>query len=341
MARYRKIDPRIWNDEKFSSLSHEAQRMFFFCLTHPSMTALGAFRITKSGMAEELGLSGKGFAEPFRELFRKGLVKYDERAFLLFIPNFLKYNVPENPNVVRGWTSSLDLLPECPLKTEVLLRAKACTADNDALSKAFDKSFGRVTETLSEGFPKPLAKGMPKQEQEQEYIYSPASQHSSLLDAETQDIAVDEKESQAEVPYDKIVEIYNETCKQKFPQVARLTDKRKKAVKSFGKFFKDYTKAETIHDFLAEVEKYFALACRSDFLCGSNDRGWKADFDFLMNVNKAVSILEGKYGCQQKADSGFKVTPVHDWRAEMKAEREKDNLLDHAEAINAYFRGVS
>mgnify|MGYP005796865919 CR=1 FL=1 len=29
---------------------------------------------------------------------------------------------------------------------------------------------------------------------------------------------------------------------------------------------------------------------------GKNDRGWKADFDFLMRVDKATSILEGKYG---------------------------------------------
>lgn len=28
---------------------------------------------------------------------------------------------------------------------------------------------------------------------------------------------------------------------------------------------------------------------------GKNDRGWKADFDFLMRVDKATSILEGKY----------------------------------------------
>lgn len=65
MARYRKIDPRIWNDEKFASLSHEAQRAFFFILTHPSMTSLGAFRISAAGMAQELGLTEKGFQEPF------------------------------------------------------------------------------------------------------------------------------------------------------------------------------------------------------------------------------------------------------------------------------------
>ena len=168
MARYRKIDPRIWNDEKFSSLSHEAQRMFFFVLTHPGMTSLGAFRMSRGGMAEELGLDPKGFDEVFRELLSKGLLKYDERAFLVFAPNFLKYNPPENPNVVKGWAGALDLLPECPLKRDVLLRAKDCAANSSGCSKAFTETFGKVLETLDKGLAEPLPKSMPKQEQEQE-----------------------------------------------------------------------------------------------------------------------------------------------------------------------------
>ena len=168
MARYRKIDPRIWNDEKFASLSHEGQRMFLFVLTHPSMTSLGAFRISREGMAAELGLDEKGFTEPFAELLRKGLLMYDERVFLVFAPNFLKYNAPENPNVVKGWGTALDFLPECPLLVDVLVRAKACASVTNGLSKAFDNTLGRVTETLSKRYGKPFEKGMAKQEQEQE-----------------------------------------------------------------------------------------------------------------------------------------------------------------------------
>ena len=168
MARYRKIDPRIWNDEKFRSLSHEAQRAFFFVLTHPSMTGLGAFRISRAGMAEELGLDPKGFAIPFQELLEKGLVKYDEKAFLIYAPNFLKYNQPENPNVIKGWAGALDLLPECALKDEVLRRAESCAAKTDAGLKAFRTAFGELPKGLAKGLGEPFPKGMPKQEQEQE-----------------------------------------------------------------------------------------------------------------------------------------------------------------------------
>lgn len=179
MARYRKIDPRIWNDEKFASLSHEGQRAFLFILTHPSMTSLGAFRATKEGIEAELGIDTKGFAKPFQELLSKGLIKYDESCFLVFAPNFLKYNQPENPNVVKGWAGCLDLLPECPLLAEVLQRAKSCASANSKTSKAFSEALGRVTETLSERYAKQLSKGLAIQKQEQEQEYKDVSDETS------------------------------------------------------------------------------------------------------------------------------------------------------------------
>lgn len=162
MTRYRKIDPRIWNDEKFIAMSHEAQRLFLFVLTHPWMTMLGAFRISQAGMAEELGLSTEAFREAFGEVLAKGLVKYDRKAFLIWAPNFLKYNEPESPNVVRSWGNVVDLLPECELKSEVLLGAKALISRrSEAFTKALPKAF-------LEALPEALSKGMPNQEQEQE-----------------------------------------------------------------------------------------------------------------------------------------------------------------------------
>ena len=171
MARYRKIDPRIWNDEKFRSLSHEAQLAFLFVLTHPNMTLLGAFRISRSGLAEELGLPVEGFAKPFSELLAKGLLKFDERAFLVYAPNFLKYNPPDNPNVIKGWAAADDLIPECPLKIELISRAKRVAARTDAGLRAFEQAFPDFKEPVegfAEGLVEPFSNGMANQEQEQE-----------------------------------------------------------------------------------------------------------------------------------------------------------------------------
>ncbi|MDY0227243.1 MAG: hypothetical protein RBR38_10480 [Desulfomicrobium apsheronum] len=154
MAKYRKVDPRIWNDAKFMGLSDAGKLALFFVLTHPNMTAVGAMRHTIPGMAAELGWSSEAFREAFREGCAKGIVKHDERASFVWLPNFIKYNQPESPNVVKAWFSALDLLPECQMRNELIQHVK------DFL-KGFAKGF-------QEGFAEATPKSMPNQEQEQE-----------------------------------------------------------------------------------------------------------------------------------------------------------------------------
>ncbi|MEX2138595.1 MAG: hypothetical protein WD894_05000 [Pirellulales bacterium] len=154
MARFRKIDPRIWNDEKFRDLSDRGKLVFLFVLTHPHLTALGAMRGTPPGLAAELGWSQEDFAEAFQEVLRKGLAEHDQAAAFIALPNFLRYNQPESPNVVKAWASAVDLLPECALKNALLIRVKAFSKD---LPEAFAKAL-----------PQAFAKGMANQEQKQE-----------------------------------------------------------------------------------------------------------------------------------------------------------------------------
>lgn len=154
MARYRKVDPRIWNDEKFLSLSDDGKLCFLFVLTHPHMTALGAMRGTIPGLAAEIRWKTERLRKAFGEVFRKALFEHDEGASFIALPNFLKYNRPENPNVVKSWRESLDLIPECSLKSKLVQRVKAFV---EGLPKAF-----------GEALPEVFRKGMPIQEQEQE-----------------------------------------------------------------------------------------------------------------------------------------------------------------------------
>ena len=137
MSHYRKIDVRIWNDQKFLSLSERGKLAFFMLLTHPMMTALGAMRGTPAGLAAELDTDAEGFAEAFRDILAKGMAEYDGKTCLIALPKFLKYNLPESPNVVRAWVKVLDFLPECALKTVVVQRAVA-------FAKAMSKGFGEA-----------------------------------------------------------------------------------------------------------------------------------------------------------------------------------------------------
>jgi hypothetical protein len=97
MARFRKISSRIWNDGKFRALSDDAKLIFLLLLTHPHMTALGAMRATVAGLAAELQWAEKRFHRGFTEILERRMVRYNEGSSLIWLPNFLKYNPPENP----------------------------------------------------------------------------------------------------------------------------------------------------------------------------------------------------------------------------------------------------
>ncbi len=159
VARYRKIDPRIWNDAKFRSLSDNAKLVFLMLLTHPSMTALGAMRATQAGLAAEMGWSPETFQDAFGQALREGMAEVDESACLVALPRFLRYNSPESPNVVKAWVGAVDMLPECNLKTLILQRARTYAEGmTEGFGKAFHEAFDRA---------------LSKQEQEQEHEKEP------------------------------------------------------------------------------------------------------------------------------------------------------------------------
>jgi len=169
MARYRKIDTRIWNDEKFRAFSDDAQLAFFFVLTHPSMTALGAMRGTIAGLAAEKGWQVGRFADAIQDTIREGMLEVNEKACFIAARNFLRYNEPEGPNSVsKAWVQALDLIPECPEKWMLIAR---CRSYLDTRSKKFrdampDGIWNVFKDAMSDG--KSDASPIPEQEPDQE-----------------------------------------------------------------------------------------------------------------------------------------------------------------------------
>lgn len=181
MARYRKISPCIWLDAKVRGLSDKGKLTLFLLLTHPNMTSLGALRANLPGLACELGWKPAVFARAFRELLDCGMARHDADAQLIWFPKFLKHNAPESPNVVRGWATAFEELPECALKQDVLAGAWATLAAfGEGFRDAFREVFGEVLpkpcekpsaslpESLSEAFGQPCPNQEQEQEQEQE-----------------------------------------------------------------------------------------------------------------------------------------------------------------------------
>lgn len=82
--------------------------------------------------------------------------------------------------------------------------------------------------------------------------------------------------------YMPVVERYNRICKS-LPKITAVTEKRKKAINAR---LKQYS--------MVEIEEVFLLAEASDFLKGVNGK-WNATFDWLMNENNFIKVLEGNY----------------------------------------------
>jgi hypothetical protein len=139
MAHYRKIDTRMWNDAKFRRLTPDAKLMFVLILTHPNLTSIGTMRHTSVGLGAEIGLTPEASDTAFMSLHAANLIEYDSGANCLVLPNFLRYNTPENPNGVKAWANAIEYTPECELKDKVLTHLrKTARVRGGWFEKAFD-----------------------------------------------------------------------------------------------------------------------------------------------------------------------------------------------------------
>lgn len=72
--------------------------------------------------------------------------------------------------------------------------------------------------------------------------------------------------------------------RQGLPGIAKMTDKRKASLK-----------ARIEEHGIPAILKAIATIEDSDFLLGRNDRGWKANFDWLLQPSSMTKLIEGAY----------------------------------------------
>jgi len=97
----------------------------------------------------------------------------------------------------------------------------------------------------------------------------------------------DESKKVDNCPHDSIAKLYMEILPE-LPRVAKLTDKRKKMLGATWKSDERFRNREF-------WTNYFETIKKSDFLMGKTGSGWNADFDFVINQNKVIKIIEGGY----------------------------------------------
>ena len=87
------------------------------------------------------------------------------------------------------------------------------------------------------------------------------------------------------ITVDEVVRAWNDLAADRdLPKVVKLTPARRKQIQA------------RIREYNADDwSTALSAIYRSKFLCGENDRGWKADFDFLLQPKSFVKLIEGAY----------------------------------------------
>lgn len=99
------------------------------------------------------------------------------------------------------------------------------------------------------------------------------------------DMSSDDDHSPKSDDVENIVRAWNELAEARnLPKVAKITASRRKQVQARLKEWSD-----------DEWSKALTAIYRSKFLCGENERGWKANFDFLLQPNSFTRLIEGAY----------------------------------------------
>lgn len=87
--------------------------------------------------------------------------------------------------------------------------------------------------------------------------------------------------------YNSVVNLFNSICTS-LPQIKKLTDKRRKAIKSALKILD------------GDFKKLFEMVESSDFLTGRSGRWSGCGFDWILQSSNLVKILEGNYSNKQQ-----------------------------------------
>jgi hypothetical protein len=315
-GRYRKVEVRTWGDEKFRNLSPMppcGQGLWLFLIPGPHTSPIpGLFRAGRAAMAEELGWEVEAFDKAFGEALGQGMVKADFKARVIWVPNAIKHNKPESPNVVRSWGAEFDLIPECDLKWMALESLKASIhALGESYGKAFDETFSKPSVKPSV---KPLPKTSPNQEQEQEQEQEQDKKQEANASLPPGNPAADvlpglvltggePKSEPPPCPHLRLLALFAKHVPE-LPQPRRELWEGSAGAEAMRQRWKwlltstrdnsDERYATTVEEGLDWFDTFFATVSESDFLTGRAGK-WRSDLTWLMKRENFIKVVQGNY----------------------------------------------
>ena len=259
--RYQKIHSKLWEDEKMVELSSLAQLTYAYLLSNRHNNIMGFYQLAIPPGKMILGMMDMDVLEKhIEEIQTMDMVKYDKQNSLILINNFLKYNPIESPKILAAAHHRLLDIPKSELFYDFLT-----ILENEPIA-----SLGKNSQLA------PVVREILKM------VVSESTITPEVLP--NQDIINPMETKEEQDPIEWVAVRWNEICGTKLSKISKVTKPRQDVIRA------------RIEEYSPEkIEEVFYLVLKSPFLLGENDRGWRADFDFVMSKSKFTKILEGSY----------------------------------------------
>jgi len=217
-------------------------------------------------------------------------------AYFLLLLDYWKNGPPPNDDAVLA--QIVRLSPAAWRKAKPAIMGFFAVEDGKLTQKRVDKEISKATAIAEERSKagkegaarrwqrnsKPIANAMdlPKANGQQNDAPSQSQGSNEPIASTNVDVSVG---TDPPLTADEILEAWSERMVPLgFPAVAKMTAQRSRMLKAR---LRDST--------LDEWMRAFAALERSAFCRGENDRGWRADFDFLLQPKSFTKLLEGAY----------------------------------------------
>jgi hypothetical protein len=276
-GKYRKIDPRLWRDEKFMTLNEKEKLIALYAITAQT-NRIGLFVFSPALAAEDLNMKSETFLERFTNVCRAFNWAFDKALRVLYIPTWWKYNPPENPNVLIGCLKDVHDLPRSPL------------------INSFIRNLTYLPETLHQTFTETLPQTIP------ETVVESGAGARAVTGAGTRTGAGSPPpgEGVPPCPHQEIIALYHEALPQLTKVRVDLWGGTQRSKDLRARWAEDGERQN-----LAWWKSFFKTVGESSFLTGKT-KPWKADLGWLVKRENFIKVLEGKYdNKQQRGTAGY------------------------------------
>lgn len=281
MGVKRIVDTDFWTDSKVLDFTVEDKYFMLYLLTNPQCRQVGIYKLPKKIMSFQTGYTIEcitNLIARFRDNYN--MIAYNDSTQEIAIKNYLKYSIVSGGKPVidcikkdlslvsdkklilyiKESLSNIICLNNKPIFLDILNILKDYNYDDIYNDNDNERIVARFVNESSGCVEIP---------------------ENSLFDSGNKK----SKKNKSEIIYQEILDNYNSICLQ-MPKASKLTETRKKAIKS------------RLSEFSQEdIIKAFNCISHSTHHNGQNERGWTADFDWIMTPRNFIKILE-------KADSG-------------------------------------